>query len=148
MEYENQHLPILSVSTKEELEESGVAVIYVFGSRVSGNHLPFSDLDLGFVMREMSLVEGNLSKLHTTLYDILSSDILDSPTGPKLDISFLQKANPALAMKAIQEGTILFEANPILRADFEESVFFKYDDYRRLQREFEDATLRAFTPSL
>jgi predicted nucleotidyltransferase len=148
MKYENQHIPSLSSPTKKRLEELGVAVIYVFGSRISGKNLPFSDIDVGVVMKDPKLFQGKTTKLHSMVYDILASDLSDGPGGPRLDISFLQKANPVLGMKAIKEGKILFESEPTLRADFEETVFLRYNDYRKLQREFQEATLQAFSPSL
>ncbi|MBI5470344.1 hypothetical protein HY968_03460 [Candidatus Kaiserbacteria bacterium] len=65
--------------------------------------------------------------------------------GPKLDIALLQRANAKLQMDAIQYGSVLFESDPRTRADYEESVIKRYDDYRYLEREYEDATFVAFT---
>lgn len=144
MEHQDQNLPGLSRATEDRLQELGVAVIYAFGSRATGRHLAFSDFDIGVVMKDVSELQDQLPKCYPELYDILSSDVPDSPFGPKLDISFLQRANPALGMKAIIEGRILFESSAMARADFEELMFVRYNDYRKLQREFEEATLLAF----
>lgn len=141
----NQHIPVrLSASTKEKLKDAGVAVVYFFGSRTSGHHLSLSDIDIGIVMENSNRFRDKNSKLYTEIYDIISSDIPDYIDGPKLDISFLQKANPALAMKAIHEGEILFESRPFMRAEFEELTFKLYNDYLKLKREYEDANLKAF----
>ncbi len=135
----------LSSETKEKLARAGVAVVYYFGSRVSGTGSFISDIDIGIVMEDKQLVQRDIGKLHLVIYDILSSDIPDKPDGPKLDLSFLQKANPALGMKAIRDGVVLFESDPRLRCDFEEYMFRMYNDYLKLQSEFEEATFRAFT---
>ncbi len=134
----------LSPETKEKLGSAGVAVVYYFGSRTSGAGSFFSDIDIGIVMEDKRRFDENISKLHIAIYDILSSDIPDKPDGPKLDLSFLQKTNPALGMKAVRDGVVLFESDPRLRADFEEYIFRMYNDYLKLQREFEEATLQAF----
>lgn len=134
----------LSSSTRSKLKKAGVIAVYFFGSRVSGNYFPFSDFDIGIVMEEKLLAGVSAIKLYNKIYDILSCEISDEIEGPKLDISFLQKANPVLAMKAIQEGEILFESSGKLRADFEEEIFKKYDDYRMLQHEYEEANMRSF----
>jgi len=134
----------LSLAAQRKLKKAGVAVVYAFGSRVMGTSLPFSDLDIGLVMEDKQLFKISFGKLYTIVYGILSSDNPEEPDGPKLDIAFLQRANAALAVKAIQEGVILFESNAKLRADFEESVLHRYDDYRMLQYEYEEANIRAF----
>jgi predicted nucleotidyltransferase len=148
MNNETQDQPItLSESTGKKLKEIGVAVVYFFGSRVTGDNLDFSDIDIGIVFEDIKLLEDNNKKIYLDIYDVLTIDIPDMINGPKIDISFLQKANPALAMKAMQEGKILFESNATVRADFEELTFRLYNDYKKLQYEYEDANLRAFEES-
>lgn len=145
MNNETQNKTIeLSESTKKKLKEIGVAVVYFFGSRASGDNLDFSDIDIGIVFEDIKLLEDNNKKIYLDIYDVLTIDIPDMIDGPKIDISFLQKANPALAMKAMQEGKILFESNATVRADFEELTFRLYNDYKKLQHEYEDANIRAF----
>lgn len=61
-----------------------------------------------------------------------------------MDISLLQKSNPALQMTAVKYGKILLETDPLFRADYEEKVTKLYNDYLPLKREFEEATLAAF----
>ena len=134
----------LSTSTGRKLKKAGVVAVYFFGSRVSRNYFPFSDFDIGIVMEEKLLAGVSSIKLHNKIYDILSCEIPDKAEGPKLDISFLRNANPVLAMKAIREGKILFESNGKLRADFEEEILKKYDDYHMLQHEYEEANMRSF----
>ena len=133
-----------SSETEEKLTRAGVAVLYYFGSRSAGAGSFFSDIDIGIVMEDKRRLNRDIGKLHLAIYDIVSSDIPDTPDGPKLDLSFLQKANPALGIKAIRDGVVLFESDPRLRCDFEEYIFRMYNDYLKLQREFEEATFQAF----
>lgn len=140
----NSEIFILSKSAEEELKENGVAVIYFFGSRASRNYLSFSDIDVGIVLEEKRLAAGINNLLYNNIYDILASGIHDKFEYLKLDISFIQKSNPILAMKAVREGKIIYESNGKIRADFEETLIKEYDDYRMLQYEYEEASMRAF----
>lgn len=135
---------ILSEEIQEKLKAVGVALTYFFGSRADGSALEKSDYDIGIVFVDRVAMEIGGTGLYLRVYDILSDITGDTPHGPRLDISFLQKANPVLQMKAMREGKILFEISPAFRADYEEGVVRDYNDYIPLKKEFEEATIRAF----
>lgn len=134
----------LSENTKIKLKELGVGIVYLFGSRATGVALDKSDYDIGVVFVNSKTVLNNPGKIHSALYDILSNEFPDTFEGPRLDISFLQESNPALEMAAINYGRVLFESNPSFRADYEEGVIRRYDDYSSLKNEYEQATFSAF----
>lgn len=134
----------LSENTKTKLKELGVGIIYLFGSRAVGIALDKSDYDLGVVFINPKVLSNSPSKNHLTLYDVLSSDFPDMLEGPHLDISFLQDSNPALEMAAVRYGRVLFQASPSFRADYEEGVIRRSDDYLSLKKEYEQATFSAF----
>lgn len=123
--------------------ELGVNVLYLFGSRAKDIANEKSDYDIGVVFINPNKTNSEMEQF-SKLYDILANIFPDTINGPKLDISFLQKANAALQMNAIHNGIVLFENNPVFRANYEESVLRKYDDYRSLQKEYEEATFSAF----
>ena len=127
----------------QKLEALGVGVLYLFGSRVRGVAREKSDYDLGVVFRCLETADVDL-ELYNELYDVLNEIFPDMIDGPRLDISFLQNANAALQMSAIRYGTVFYESDPVFRANYEESVLKKYDDYRFLQRQYEEATFSAF----
>lgn len=134
----------LSSPIIKKLKSLGVGIVYFFGSRAQGTALDHSDYDLGVVfVSEKKLKEKSID-LYGKVYTAISSDIPDKLDGPKLDLSFLQTASPALQMAAVKNGQILFEIDPITRADYEESVIKKYDDYLPLKKEYEQATITAF----
>ncbi|HBB56476.1 TPA: hypothetical protein DEW47_02985 [Patescibacteria group bacterium] len=133
---------IISQKTKEKLEALGVGILYLFGSRSRGVALEKSDYDIGVVF--INTKRDDTMKRHGIVYDILNDIFPDAIDGPKLDISYLQEANASLQMSAIQYGKAIFEINPRFRADYEESVLKRYDDYRFLQKEYENATFAAF----
>ena len=78
------------------------------------------------------------------IYETINDDIPDKIDGPKLDISFLQNASPALQASAIKYGQKLYQKDPVLSADYEENVVNYYDDYIPLKKEYEQATLASF----
>lgn len=133
----------ISEINKEKLRNLGVGIIYLFGSRALGTALEKSDYDIGLVFIDPKKAFKN-KELFTDIYQILNNDFPDRIDGPRLDISFLQQANPALEMSAIRDSIVLFEINPVFRADYEEGALKRYDDYSSLKREYEEATLRAF----
>lgn len=135
---------MLYENTVLKLKDLGVKIVYLFGSRATGAALENSDYDIGIVFSNGGEIFTDSSSVFTDIYRILSNDFPEQIKGPKLDISFLQRANAALEMAAISEGVILFEDNPAFRADYEESVIKRYDDYRPLKKEYEEATFAAF----
>ncbi|MBM4305393.1 MAG: nucleotidyltransferase domain-containing protein [Deltaproteobacteria bacterium] len=110
---------------KRKLEELGVFVIYLFGSKAIGKASRLSDIDIGVVLKE-SPSEKDTKALYQGLYGILSE--LYPPS--KLDIVFLQTTPLSLQYFAIKEGKILFEKDPQFTADYEEFIVKQYLDFR------------------
>jgi predicted nucleotidyltransferase len=135
----------LSQKTTDRLKELGVGLIYFFGSRAQEHFLPLSDYDIGIVFMDpkTALADHPLG-FYTNIYTAITTDIPEKINGPRVDISFLQKANPALRMTAVKNGIVLFEINSAFRADFEGQAIKDYDDYLPIKKEYEEATMRAF----
>ena len=47
-----------------------------------------------------------------------------------MDIVFLQRAPLALQFSAIRDGKVIFEVDPVFRADYENLVVKQYLDFR------------------
>jgi predicted nucleotidyltransferase len=137
----------LSKRTKKELEKLGVGVVYLFGSQAQKVALERSDFDIGLVFFNFKQAFKRELGLYSKVYEVLTGDFPDKIEGPRLDISFLQRANPALAMAALQYGRIIFEKDPKFRADFEEQALKNYINYLPIKRAYEEANLRAFDQS-
>ena len=133
----------ISEKSKKELKNLGVGIVYLFGSRAVKTALKNSDYDIGVVF--LRFPKEITKNIIVSIYNIFSEEFPDNINGPKLDISFLQKANAALEIKAISEGIVLFESNPAFRADYEAGVVKRYDDYRFIQQNYEEATFAAFS---
>ena len=134
-----------SQQIKDHLGAMGIAVVYLFGSRARGVAFATSDYDLGIVFADPHHTALSFKELGE-LYELLRTAI-DPEKGSDIDIAFLQRANASLQMSAIRFGEVLFESSARVRVEFEEGVLQRYDDYLPLQREYEDATFRAFAVS-
>ena len=110
---------------KEKLRSLRVAVVYLFGSRAIRKASPLSDTDIGVVLREMR-PEQDTRGQYDTLFKIFSDLYPDS----RADIVFLQRAPLALQFSAIRDGKVIFEQDPVFRADYENLVVRQYLDFR------------------
>ncbi len=110
---------------KEKLKSLGMAVVYLFGSKAIRRASPLSDTDLGIVLRQLR-PDQDTRTLYNTLFKIFSDLYPDS----RVDIVFLQRAPLALQFSAIRDGKIIFEDDPVFRADYEHLVVKQYLDFR------------------
>lgn len=98
-----------------------VVFALLFGSFAKGQPQPSSDVDIGiYVSRSWSLLE--VGKLTAALERVL---------GREVDLLILNTAlerNPALAYKAVAEGTLLFCRDAAAFADFKTRVVLHYLD--------------------
>jgi predicted nucleotidyltransferase len=125
---------------KKKLEELGILVVYVFGSRAIGRESRLSDLDLGVVLK--TPVPGKDTRsLYTKLYQLFSAIY---PSSKKVDIVFLQSAPLSLQYYAVKEGKILFEEDSRLRADYENMVVKQYLDFRPVLDFFDRVTMERY----
>jgi hypothetical protein len=122
--------------SKKKLDELGIFIVYLFGSRAIGKASRLSDIDIGVVLNE-SPSWRDTRALYQGLYGILSELYPHS----KLDIVFLQTASLSLQYSAIKEGKTLFEKDPQFTADYEESIIKQYLDFRPVLDFFDRVTM-------
>ncbi|NWF53796.1 MAG: nucleotidyltransferase domain-containing protein [Syntrophaceae bacterium] len=114
------------------LKSLGVVVVYLFGSRATRRASPISDTDIGVVLRPFS-PEQDTRNQYKTLFKIFSGLYPHS----RVDIVFLQRAPLALQFSAIRDGKVIFEQDPIFRADYENRVVKQYLDFRPVLEYFD-----------
>jgi len=131
---------------KDALRALGIEIVYLFGSRALETAHDASDYDVGVVFRDPKTITDHQLETYQALYAIVSEYLPDLLGGTHPDLSFLQFANAALEMSAI-DGVVLFETNPKFRLAYEEDVIKRYDDYRHLRNMYEEATFAAFAPA-
>lgn len=114
---------------KEELEKiqkffkqyPQVAAVYLFGSYGTEFQLPSSDIDLGIVFCAPVDLKEEL-KIDAELSMFLHTD--------KVDFVNLDRTPVSLKYKALKEGKLLCENNPVINSNFRERVVKQYWDYR------------------
>lgn len=110
---------------REKLRQSGVAIVYLFGSRATGLKTRLSDVDIGVVLKILPNGRDNRS-LYNDLYDVFS----ELYPVRRIDIVFLQAAAISLQYSAIKDGKVLFEEDPTFTADYEWWVLNEYLDFQ------------------
>ena len=124
---------------KGRLEELGVFIVYLFGSKAIGRESRLSDVDLGLVLEEFPP-----GKDTRTIYHNLYGLFVEIYPASKLDIVFLQGSSLSLQYFAISEGKILFEKDPKFRADYEESIIKQYLDFKPVLDYFDRVTMEKY----
>jgi predicted nucleotidyltransferase len=110
---------------KEKFKRLGIAIIYLFGSKVTGGSSRLSDIDIGVVFKNSSFISES-RKLYNDLF-VLFSELYPKS---KIDIVFLQEVPFTLQYSAVKNSKILFEEDPIFTADYEYGVMNQYLDFR------------------
>ena len=118
----------ISIPTAEAVEsitkvlhaDGRIKIAYLFGSRNRETHSPSSDLDIGFY------TEGDYSwdeymSLYGTLTQMLHSD--------RLDLVWLNAADPVISFEVICSGRVLFYADAETLNDYELKSRKRFYDY-------------------
>jgi predicted nucleotidyltransferase len=125
-----------------QLKKLGVAVVYLFGSRSTGQDTPLSDVDIGVVFQALHLEEETRA-VYQSLFEIFS----DQYPSCKVDIVLLQAAPLALQYSVLKEGKVLFQEDPIFRADYENRVINQYLDFRPVLDYFDSVAAKRYAQS-
>ena len=127
----------------KELVTLEVEIIYLFGSLASKTANLKSDVDLGIVFKNRSLLKDSLF-LYKKLYRIFSR-ISSISADTELDIILMQQSPIFLQFEIINTGKILYERSSRFRANYEEYVIQQYIDIKPMLDEFEYVTLESFS---
>jgi len=116
-----------------------VLAAYAHGSRVKGNPLPDSDLDVGYYLEGWH--EGAELPLQKEL--LLEAD-LTKALGVEVDLRNLAAAPLELRGRVLEEGVRVFTGNPEQRVALEVYLLARYHDYKEIFREMHERRLRSF----
>lgn len=100
------------------------AFAYVFGSFAAGER--FRDIDI-------AIYRYNDLNLET---EIKIEQKIASTLKLPVDVRIINKAPIAFIYHVIQEGKVILDHNPDLRADFQSLVLKKYFDFKHLRHEY------------
>lgn len=119
---------------QKQLKKLKVGIVYLYGSHVTGTNHPLSDVDIGVVFADKKMAQ-EAKKRSIRLgaeFDLLFEEMLNVKN---VQTTFLQATPLVLQQNAI-EGKVLYEANPVFRADYEEYVTLRYADFAPLLEQF------------
>ena len=129
----------IKAETRRGLRALDVGLVYLHGSRTGTRARADSDIDLAVVFTRRP-DPGRIAKIHPCLYDLLAAEFSARKTAD-VDIAYLQDASLAFQFQVIAEGRLLFESDPGVRADYEESVIKQYLDFRPIAAQFSAALM-------
>jgi len=98
-----------------------ISLAYLFGSQVSGNTGPMSDVDLA-VLHD---APANDLQLQAELAHVLCREL---QTG-QVDVVLLRHAPIELARHIIAQGSVVYQRNLVTRVEYEAYVMGRYGDY-------------------
>ena len=127
----------INKSQIKRLKDSGVSLVYIFGSYAEGKSLPLSDIDVGVIFTDESKMKEDIGRIYNGLYDIFT----DVFPGRNIDIVFLQNAPLELRFDAVSHGKILYESTREERLDFEEKTTLFYADFKPILKEINQVIL-------
>jgi predicted nucleotidyltransferase len=107
-----------------------ICLVYLFGSRLSGNIGPMSDYDLAVLVERYDDSEGALAELSHAAAIVFKTD--------RIDVVPLNLAPVELSYAVIAQGECIFQKDNATRVEYEAKVLSMYGDYLpvlRAQRE-------------
>jgi predicted nucleotidyltransferase len=125
------------------MKKLGILAVYLFGSEAERTTTVRSDIDIGIVFKYKKNL-GDTRPLYNALYSEFSK--IFKPTFLRqLDIVFLQNAPITLQYNAIAYGRVVYEEDPVQRADYEEKVVNQYIDFKPLLEYFDIIALKRYS---
>ncbi|MBW1788875.1 MAG: nucleotidyltransferase domain-containing protein [Deltaproteobacteria bacterium] len=106
---------------------SDILAVYLFGSSVTGEHGPGSDIDLAFLVSAEAYRDDPVvavSPCH------LAAARLGMRLGKETDVTIMNGASLEMAYEVIVTGRCLFEKDPEKRFEYESALRGMYFDFR------------------
>ncbi len=114
--------------------QSGVRLVYLFGSQVAGEPGPMSDFDFAVLVDHS--VDGR------RLQAMLAHELSAALGTAAVDVVLLNRAPIELAYAVIAQGALLFEQNAATRIEYEADLLSRYADYLPVLRAQSEDILR------
>lgn len=135
---DEQRLQTLRDAASRILPPYGVLAAYVYGSRVSGNPRPDSDLDVGYYLVEhrkgARLELADEMRLASALADVL---------GLEVDLRNLGDAPLELRGRVLEDGVRIYSGNDVDRVGLERELLGRYHDYNEVFQNMHELRLRS-----
>lgn len=123
-------------ATEELFPPHRVLVAYAHGSRIRGNPLPDSDLDIGYYLEDWQ--EGEELPLQA---ELLLEANLARVVGLDVDLRNLAQAPLEMRGQILETGIRVYSSSPEQRVDLETYLMARYLDYKEVYREMHELRL-------
>jgi uncharacterized protein len=110
-----------------------IILVYLFGSRVSGEIGPMSDYDFGIVEDSQDRFSTQ-AKFQHVLQQFLQP--------AKVDVVLLMQAPIELAYHVIADGILLYKKDAYTHVEFEARILSLYGDYLPILRDYQSEILK------
>ncbi len=107
-----------------KVENEGILLAYLFGSRARPGSNRLSDVDIGILVNEVS------EKLYRKLWSEISQILKIG----QLDLIILNSATPLLCYQVISEGKLIYYRSVDILNRFEQFVLWEYRDTQPLRQ--------------
>ena len=121
-----------SFFSSRSINESLIELVYLFGSRGTGEEGPISDYDIAVLYSKTCAAEETYKLTHS-LAKLLMTD--------RVDLVVLNRAPIELRYSVIATGTVVYEADVHRRVEFEANTLSRYGDFLPILRRQRDEIL-------
>lgn len=122
---------------KDILEKNGCLFTYLFGSQVTGDTGPISDIDIAVFLKE----ELDLGERFKRRLDI-QEDLAKFFKSESIDIVVLNDAYPLLEHRILRQGKLIFSVDNKKRLDYETKAIMRYLDWQPHSQKFAEELLK------
>lgn len=121
------------------MENQGVGLAVVFGSRITGVGHPESDVDVGVVFFDSTRRRKQPVEVYGTIYEEFAKKL----SVKNIDVVYLEESPLSLQYKAVNDGIVLYEVSSVFFANYKENILKKYFDFKFFENIFNQAILGA-----
>ncbi len=126
---------------KKSLKDCGVTIAYMFGSQLTKETTPLSDIDIGIVLNDPSVKNNDPAGIYTSLLDAFKKYLNDPKR--KIDIVYLTETSFHFQMNVIRTGVVLYSSSKKIREDYEDYVMMRGLDWNYFEETFNKEMVEA-----
>lgn len=134
---DESHLRKLEAAAARVFGSCGVLAAYAFGSRVTGNPRPNSDLDVGYYLNGYRVGQALSLAEEMNLAAVLSE-----AASIQVDLRNLAEAPLELRGRVLEEGVRIFSGDEAERVGLERDLLGRYHDYKDTFRRMHELRLK------
>jgi predicted nucleotidyltransferase len=117
----------ISEIAAQNAANSGIELVYLFGSRTKGQAREKSDIDIAVYLSPEE--QKRFSRLKLILVEIFTDGLVSD----NVDLLILNQATPSIAFEVVKHGILCFKSGDLTRILVEKEVMLRYYDTQHLR---------------